>query len=174
MINEKQIFSENMRINKFCDENERLFIAEISDESNTSTYQEIFEKYNAIYKEFAVKHNNDKRNLYTKLTLDSFEKHFHATEHYFANTHKFTGILKHNWKKVCGDWFVYSDKDYLIGDNIHCEMYPSIIDWHDENYHFWLSVKNKNDCLFSRRNGIKGKLLFGKSIRLRLFNFDMI
>jgi hypothetical protein len=79
-MNEKQIFTENTRIKKFCDENEMLFVAEISDETNPLSYEEIFDKYNALYKEFAIKHNNDQRNLYTKLSLDSFEQHFKSVE----------------------------------------------------------------------------------------------
>ena len=42
------------------------------------------------------------------------------------------------------------------------------------NYHFWLSIKKAKDCLFSRRNGYQGKIIFGYSIRLRLFNKDII
>ena len=42
------------------------------------------------------------------------------------------------------------------------------------NKKFWLSIKRKDDCLFSRRNGCVGKLVFGYSIRLRLFNIDII
>ena len=39
---------------------------------------------------------------------------------------------------------------------------------------FWLSVKKAKNCLFSRRNGLRGKIIFGYSIRLRMFNFDLI
>jgi len=38
----------------------------------------------------------------------------------------------------------------------------------------WLSIKRKDKCLFSRRNGIVGKIIFGYSIRLRLFGKDII
>lgn len=34
---------------------------------------------------------------------------------------------------------------------------------------FWLSIKRTKNCLFSRRNGYKGKRIFGLSICLRLF-----
>ncbi|MBE3086024.1 MAG: hypothetical protein IMZ64_07390 [Bacteroidetes bacterium] len=39
---------------------------------------------------------------------------------------------------------------------------------------FWLSVKRAKDCLFSRRNGIKGKIIKGYSIRLRIFGTDLV
>lgn len=39
---------------------------------------------------------------------------------------------------------------------------------------FWLSIKHKNKCLFSRRNGYVGKIILGYSIRLRLFGRDII
>ena len=38
----------------------------------------------------------------------------------------------------------------------------------------WLSIAHKDDCLFSRRLGISGKIIFGHSIRLRLFGKDII
>jgi len=38
----------------------------------------------------------------------------------------------------------------------------------------WLSIRKASDCLFSRRNGIKGKIIFGYSVCLRLFNKDII
>lgn len=39
---------------------------------------------------------------------------------------------------------------------------------------FWLSIKHKDKCLFSRRNGYQGKIIFGYSIRLRLFGRNFI
>jgi hypothetical protein len=39
---------------------------------------------------------------------------------------------------------------------------------------FWLSIKRADDCLFSRRNGHEGMLLWGYSIRLRLFGREVI
>ena len=39
---------------------------------------------------------------------------------------------------------------------------------------FWISIKKGNHCLFSRRNGYKGKIIYGYSICLRLFNIDII
>lgn len=42
------------------------------------------------------------------------------------------------------------------------------------NKKFWLSIKKASDCLFSMRNGIVGKIILGYSIRLRLFNIDVI
>lgn len=41
------------------------------------------------------------------------------------------------------------------------------------NYSFWLSIINKQKCLFSRRNGYIGKLMFNHSVCLRLFGFDL-
>lgn len=49
-----------------------------------------------------------------------------------------------------------------------------VMELNSRNYKFWLSVKHKSKCLFSRRNGLSGKLLFGYSIRLRLFGKDII
>lgn len=42
------------------------------------------------------------------------------------------------------------------------------------NKRFWLSIKHKSKCLFSRRNGYKGKLIFGYSICLHLFRKTII
>jgi hypothetical protein len=39
---------------------------------------------------------------------------------------------------------------------------------------FWLSVKKKEKCLFSRRHGYIGKIIFGYSVRLRLFGRGII
>jgi hypothetical protein len=39
---------------------------------------------------------------------------------------------------------------------------------------FWLSIKKASECLFSRRNGYEGKIVFGYSIRLRLFGKNII
>lgn len=38
----------------------------------------------------------------------------------------------------------------------------------------WLSIRKAKNCLFSRRNGYEGKIIFGYSIRLRLFGKDII
>jgi hypothetical protein len=37
---------------------------------------------------------------------------------------------------------------------------------------FWLSIKHKDKCLFSRRNGFKGKIIFNYSVCLRLFGIN--
>ncbi len=42
------------------------------------------------------------------------------------------------------------------------------------NKWFWLSIKPAQNCLFSRRNGYEGKIIFGYSVCLRLFNIDII
>lgn len=34
---------------------------------------------------------------------------------------------------------------------------------------FYISIRKKEDCYFSRRNGYRGKILFGYSICLRVF-----
>lgn len=52
-------------------------------------------------------------------------------------------------------------KDYLSDDK-------------STNKRFWLSIKLARNCLFSRRNGYKGKILFGYSVRLRLFGRNLI
>lgn len=45
---------------------------------------------------------------------------------------------------------------------------------HHSRKPFWLSVKPAKDCLFSRRNGYRGRIIAGYSICLRLFNKDII
>ena len=40
--------------------------------------------------------------------------------------------------------------------------------------YFFLSIKKKGNCLFSRRNGRIGKLIFGYSILLRLFGIVIL
>lgn len=39
---------------------------------------------------------------------------------------------------------------------------------------FWLSVKKTKKCLFSRRNGYIGKIIFNYSVCFRLFGVDLI
>lgn len=39
---------------------------------------------------------------------------------------------------------------------------------------FWLSIRKKENCLFSRRNGYRGKIIKGYSIRLTIMGFDII
>ncbi len=39
---------------------------------------------------------------------------------------------------------------------------------------FRLSIKKAKNCIFSRRNGYLGKIVFGYSIILRLFGKDII
>jgi len=39
---------------------------------------------------------------------------------------------------------------------------------------FWALIKKADKCLFSRRNGYEGKILFGYSVMIRLFNYDLI
>lgn len=39
---------------------------------------------------------------------------------------------------------------------------------------FWISVVLAKDCLFSRRNGYKGKIVLGYSVCIRLFGFDIV
>ena len=49
-----------------------------------------------------------------------------------------------------------------------------LIEWHNKSYSNWLSIKKAKDCLFSRRLGYQGKIIFGYSIRLRLFKKEII
>lgn len=42
------------------------------------------------------------------------------------------------------------------------------------NKPFWLSIRKAKNCLFSRRLGIRGKVIFGYSICLRLFDKEII
>lgn len=38
----------------------------------------------------------------------------------------------------------------------------------------WLSIKKAKNCLFSRRNGYIGKIIFGYSVCFRIFNKDIL
>ena len=44
----------------------------------------------------------------------------------------------------------------------------------DTNKLFCFPVKKAKDCLFSRRLGIRGKIIFGYSVCLRLFNKNIL
>jgi hypothetical protein len=44
----------------------------------------------------------------------------------------------------------------------------------DNKIAFWLSIKPVGECLYSRRNGYVGMLMFGYSICLRLFGRDIL
>ena len=39
---------------------------------------------------------------------------------------------------------------------------------------FWISIQRAERCLFSRRNGYQGKIIFGYSVCVRLFNIDIL
>ena len=39
---------------------------------------------------------------------------------------------------------------------------------------FWLSIKKVEDCLFMRRNGFIGKIIYDYSICLRLFGINIL
>lgn len=39
---------------------------------------------------------------------------------------------------------------------------------------FWISIRKASDCLFSRRYGHVGKVVFGYSVCVRLFGKDII
>ena len=39
---------------------------------------------------------------------------------------------------------------------------------------FQFSIKNKKNCLFSRREGKVGKIILGYSVIIRLFNKDIV
>ncbi|HAJ79615.1 MAG TPA: hypothetical protein DCO75_07570 [Fibrobacteres bacterium] len=60
------------------------------------------------------------------------------------------------------------DKEAIFDD------LQKIIKMLTHKYPFWLSIKKKEKCLFSRRNGIVGKIIKGYSVRLRLFGIDII
>lgn len=38
---------------------------------------------------------------------------------------------------------------------------------------FFISIRKANKCLFSRRNGILGNIVFGYSIVIRLFGWEI-
>lgn len=38
----------------------------------------------------------------------------------------------------------------------------------------FISIKHKDGCTFSRRNGYMGKIIFGYSVCIRLFNIDFV
>jgi len=39
---------------------------------------------------------------------------------------------------------------------------------------FWVSIRRADKCLFCRRHGYYGKVVFGWSICVRLFGFDLL
>ncbi len=39
---------------------------------------------------------------------------------------------------------------------------------------FWVSIRKVEKCLFSRRNGYVGKIIFGYSICIRIFGKNLI
>lgn len=39
---------------------------------------------------------------------------------------------------------------------------------------FWISIRRAQDCLFSRRNGYTGKIIFGWSVCIRLFSRNLL
>lgn len=39
---------------------------------------------------------------------------------------------------------------------------------------FWVSIKKQKNCLYSRRNGHIGKIIFGYSVCIRLFYVDLL
>ncbi len=43
-----------------------------------------------------------------------------------------------------------------------------------ENKRFWISILWAEDCLFTRRLGVKGKIIFGYSVRVRMFGKDIV
>ena len=38
----------------------------------------------------------------------------------------------------------------------------------------YISIKRLDKCLFSRRHGYQGKIIFGYSVMIRLLNYDLI
>ncbi len=48
------------------------------------------------------------------------------------------------------------------------------ITWFGNHMAFWLSIIKKDKAIFSRRLGIKGKIVFGYSIRLRILSKEII
>lgn len=42
------------------------------------------------------------------------------------------------------------------------------------NKQFWISIKKAENCLFSRRNGYKGKVILGYSLCIRLFGYNYV
>ena len=41
-------------------------------------------------------------------------------------------------------------------------------------YAFYVSIRKASKCVFSRREGISGKIVLGYSFRLRLFNKEIL
>ena len=39
---------------------------------------------------------------------------------------------------------------------------------------FWISIRKAKNCLFSRRNGYRGRIILGYSIMIRLFGVDLV
>ena len=42
------------------------------------------------------------------------------------------------------------------------------------NKRFWISIKKREKCLFSRRNGYVGTIILGYSVVLRLFGHNIL
>ena len=39
---------------------------------------------------------------------------------------------------------------------------------------FWISIRKAKNCLFIRRNGIRGKIIFGYSVCVRIFGKNLL
>lgn len=39
---------------------------------------------------------------------------------------------------------------------------------------FWISIRKAKHCFFVRRNGLKGKIIFGYSVCIRIFGKNII
>lgn len=44
----------------------------------------------------------------------------------------------------------------------------------DKRKWFWISIRIAKQSVYSRRNGIHGKIIMGLSVCLRLFNIDIL
>jgi hypothetical protein len=78
-----------------------------------------------------------------------------------------------------------SVKDAFISDEIGQMEMPEgkfevhgagtdFVEVNSKSYRFWLSIRKAHDCLFPRRFAFEGKIIWGYSIRLRLFGKDII
>jgi hypothetical protein len=68
-----------------------------------------------------------------------------------------------------------STTPFFIHDEVGKMKIPESGDWiKSVDRKNWFSIKKAKNCIFSRRLGYSGKIIFGYSIRFRLFGKDII
>lgn len=85
-------------------------------------------------------------------------------------------------EKEFEDWYKQNERRFHCAHMNEKEIaFAAFTEGHASGYDlnvkekpFWLSIRKAQNCLFSRRNGYFGKVIFGYSICLRLFGKDLI